>query len=53
LYITALSDPNASTNLIFQEGWIKDVGEILTDGLIEAGMAVRYDGWNKTHKWCE
>jgi len=21
--------------------------------LIEAGMAVRYDGGKKTHKWCE
>ena len=28
-------------------------GENLADMLIEAGMAVRYDGEKKTHKWCE
>ena len=28
-------------------------GESLADILIEAGMAVRYDGGKKTHKWCE
>jgi endonuclease YncB( thermonuclease family) len=28
-------------------------GESLADMLIEAGMAVRYDGEKKTHKWCE
>ena len=28
-------------------------GENLSDILIEAGMAVRYDGGKKTHKWCE
>ena len=26
-------------------------GEILGDMLIEAGMAIRYDGRKKTHKW--
>ena len=28
-------------------------GESLGDMLIEAGMAVRYEGGKKTHKWCE
>ena len=28
-------------------------GESLGDMLIEAGMAIRYDGGKKTHKWCE
>ena len=28
-------------------------GENLSDILVEAGMAVRYDGGKKTHKWCE
>lgn len=28
-------------------------GESLGDMLVEAGMAVRYDGGKKTHKWCE
>jgi len=28
-------------------------GENLADMLIEAGMAIRYDGGKKTHKWCE
>ena len=28
-------------------------GETLGDILIEAGMAVRYDGGKKNHKWCE
>ena len=28
-------------------------GESLADVLIEAGMAVRYDGGKKIHKWCE
>ena len=28
-------------------------GESLADMLIEAGMAIRYDGGKKTHKWCE
>ena len=28
-------------------------GESVADMLIEAGMAVRYDGGKKTHKWCE
>ena len=28
-------------------------GENLADILIEAGMAIRYDGRKKTHKWCE
>ena len=27
-------------------------GESLADMLIEAGMAIRYDGRKKTHKWC-
>jgi micrococcal nuclease len=27
--------------------------ESLADMLIEAGMAVRYDGGKKTHKWCD
>ena len=27
-------------------------GENLADMLIEAGMAIRYDGGKKTHKWC-
>ena len=27
-------------------------GENLADVLVEAGMAVRYDGGKKTHKWC-
>jgi len=27
-------------------------GESLGDMLIEAGVAVRYDGGKKTHKWC-
>ena len=27
-------------------------GENLADVLVEAGMAVRYDGVKKTHKWC-
>ena len=28
-------------------------GESLADELIEAGMAVPYDGGTKTHNWCE
>ena len=28
-------------------------GESLGDMLIEAGVAVRYDGGKETHKWCE
>ena len=28
-------------------------GENLADMLIEAGVAVRYDGGKKTHKWCD
>ena len=28
-------------------------GENLAGMLVEAGMAVRYDGAKKTHKWCE
>jgi micrococcal nuclease len=28
-------------------------GGNLADMLIEAGMAVKYDGGKKTHKWCE
>ena len=28
-------------------------GENLADMLVEAGMAVRYDGRKKTYKWCE
>ena len=28
-------------------------GESLGDMLIEAGVAVRYDGGKKNHKWCE
>jgi len=28
-------------------------GESLADILIEAGMAVRYNGGKKTHNWCE
>ena len=28
-------------------------GESLADMLIEAGMAIRYGGGKKTHKWCE
>jgi len=27
-------------------------GENLADMLIEAGVAIRYDGGKKTHKWC-
>jgi len=53
LDIIRLSGSIASANFIFQEGWIIDVGEILTDVLIEAGMAVRYDGGKQTQKWCE
>ena len=28
-------------------------GENLADMLVEAGVAVRYDGGRKNHKWCE
>ena len=28
-------------------------GESLGDILVEAGMAIRYDGGKKTNKWCE
>ena len=28
-------------------------GENLADMLVEAGMAVKYGGGKKTHKWCE
>ncbi len=28
-------------------------GESLSDLLIEAGMAIKYTGGKKTHKWCE
>ena len=28
-------------------------GESLGDMLIDAGMAIRYDGRKKTHKWCD
>ena len=28
-------------------------GESLGDMLVEAGVATRYDGGKKTHKWCE
>ena len=28
-------------------------GENLADQLIDAGVAVKYDGGKKTHKWCE
>jgi micrococcal nuclease len=28
-------------------------GENLADLLIEAGMAIKYNGGNKTHKWCD
>ena len=28
-------------------------GDSLADELIDAGMAVRYDGGKKTHNWCE
>ena len=28
-------------------------GESLADVLVEAGVAVRYDGGKKIHKWCE
>jgi micrococcal nuclease len=28
-------------------------GENLADMLIEAGMAIKYDGGKKTHKWCD
>ena len=28
-------------------------GESLADMLIEAGMAIRYDGGKKIHIWCE
>ena len=28
-------------------------GENLADVLIEAGMAISYDGGKKTYKWCE
>ena len=28
-------------------------GENLADMLIEVGMAVKYDGGKKTHKWCK
>ena len=27
-------------------------GESLGDMLIEAGVAIKYDGGKKTHKWC-
>ena len=27
-------------------------GENLSDMLIEAGIAIKYDGRIKTHKWC-
>ena len=28
-------------------------GESLADLLVEAGVAIKYDGGKKTHKWCE
>ena len=28
-------------------------GENLADMMIEAGMAISYNGGKKTHKWCE
>ena len=28
-------------------------GESLADVLIEAGVAIKYDGGKKIHKWCE
>ncbi len=28
-------------------------GENLADQLIDVGVAVKYDGGKKTHKWCE
>ena len=28
-------------------------GESLAEMLVEAGMAIRYNGGKKTHKWCE
>ena len=28
-------------------------GENLSDVLIEAGMAIKYDGGKKTHEWCD
>ena len=28
-------------------------GESLADILIEAGVAIKYDGGKKTHKWCD
>ena len=28
-------------------------GENLGDMLVDAGMAIRYDGEKKTHRWCE
>jgi micrococcal nuclease len=28
-------------------------GENLADMLVESGVAVKYDGGKKTHKWCE
>ena len=28
-------------------------GENLADVLIEAGMAIKYNGGKKTHKWCD
>ena len=28
-------------------------GESLGDILVEAGMAIRYDGGKKTHRWCK
>jgi len=31
----------------------RDKGQIQGDMLIEAGVAVRYDGGKKTHEWCE
>jgi hypothetical protein len=28
-------------------------GENLADILVESGVAAKYDGEKKTHKWCE
>ena len=31
-----------------------DLDDVILDRMVkEAGMAVRYDGGKKTHKWCE
>jgi hypothetical protein len=29
------------------------IGKSANDMLIEAGMAIKYDGGKKTHEWCD